>query len=155
MVSADYIVGLTDGEGCFYINLRPPSKYRPQWRVEPHFHLKMRADELPLLREVRDSFGCGTVYFQKEKRVNHAQCYRFTIGNPKEIEEILIPFFQKHPLRSQKKQNFDLFCRVVSLTDGKQRIPDEKVEVVRQLKQKMNHGARPVRENRSPGGNAT
>ena len=44
MLSKEYIVGLTDGEGSFTVYLRPPSrKYQAKhWRVECHYYLKLR-----------------------------------------------------------------------------------------------------------------
>jgi len=33
IVSADYIVGLTDGEGCFYVNTWESSAYKSGWGV--------------------------------------------------------------------------------------------------------------------------
>ena len=107
------------------------------------------------MNEVRDSLGYGRVYRQKEKRINHSECYRLSVSNPNDIREKLIPFFHKHHLKSQKKRNFELFCRIVEMTNCQQRVPIEKVEAIRQLKAEMNHGARPVRESRSPGGNTT
>lgn len=68
-LSEDYIVGLTDGEGCFYVEIRPPNNTHES-RVELHFFIKMREDELPLLLEIKKFFGCGGVYYQKEYRVN-------------------------------------------------------------------------------------
>lgn len=57
MLSPDYIVGLTDGEGSFSIFLHPPRGKRGEntkyYRVEYHYYLKLREDELPLLQEVK------------------------------------------------------------------------------------------------------
>ena len=54
MITADYIVGLTDGEGCFYVNVRPPDKrYRgSKIGIETHFYIKLREDDYSLLKEV-------------------------------------------------------------------------------------------------------
>ena len=49
-LSADYIVGLTDGEGCFYVETRVPNRTHKA-RVEMHFFIKLREDELPLLKK--------------------------------------------------------------------------------------------------------
>ena len=62
-LSADYIVGLTDGEGCFYVGTRPVSITHNS-RVEMHFYIKLREDELSLLRKVQEFFGCGGIYYQ-------------------------------------------------------------------------------------------
>ena len=114
MIHPHYIVGLTEGEGCFYVNIR---ERRPQWTpiVEAHFYLKMQENYRSLLGAVRDTFDCGGVYFQKEKRRNHCHCYRFEINSQKDIEGVLIPFFRKYPLLVPKKRDFEIFCQIVAL----------------------------------------
>ena len=54
-LSADYIVGLTDGEGSFTIYLNPPNKRHGSvnYRVQCRYYIKMREDELPLLEKVK------------------------------------------------------------------------------------------------------
>ena len=153
MVSADYIVGLTDGEGCFYVNVRERnSRWSP--KVETHFYIKLREDNKELLEEVRESFGCGAVYFQKENRPNHSCCYRFEINSQKDIREVLIPFFEKNPLRSPKKNDFGLFRQIVLLVQTNEHKTDEGLKRIRNLRMQMNGWARRMREIRTSGGNA-
>lgn len=40
IVSNDYIVGLTDGEGCFYVNKSNMKAYTSGVRVQLHFQRK-------------------------------------------------------------------------------------------------------------------
>ena len=156
MLSSDYIVGLTDGEGCFYVNIRPPDKrfFRSKYGVETHFYIKMVKDELPLLESVKESFGCGAIYEQKEKRRNHQFCYRYEINAQKDIHQILIPFFDKHQLQSSKRKNYQIFRQIALLVGEKKHKEKRGLEKIRKLKSQMNIGSRPVREIRSPGGNA-
>src|SRR3989344_3334428 len=84
MVSNEYVVGLTDGEGCF--------------------HIKMQEQDRPLLEKVKNTLKCGKVYFQKEVRVNHCQCYRYSVSSQQDISNTIIPFFLKYKL--QKERNY-------------------------------------------------
>src|SRR3990167_1648876 len=156
MISADYIVGLTDGEGCFYIDVRPPDKkyQRVKTGIETHFYIKLREDDFSLLNKVRDFFKCGGVYYQKEKRENHSACYRFGISSQKDIHEVLIPFFDKNPLKSKKSENYLIFRKIaIMVKDGLHR-EERGLRTILQLKSEMNSRARSVREIRSPSGNA-
>lgn len=152
MLSADYIVGLTDGEGCFYVNIRPPDKRfsRSKHGVATHFYLKMREDELRLLEKVKEFFGCGAIYHQKDKRSNHSSCYRYEINAQKDIHKVLIPFFDSYPLQSAKKKNYKIFRKIALMVKNK-RHRDNGLKLIQRLKSQMNLGARPVREIRSPG----
>lgn len=139
IVTADYIVGITDGEGCFYVNLGKSSAYKAGWRVQMHFHLKLQAGDRELLEKINNALHCGNVYFQKEQRKNHTQCYRYSVSAWKDIESILIPFFQKHPLQTASKSaSFAIFCQIADLVRQDLHLTKEGIETIRTLKQSMN-----------------
>jgi hypothetical protein len=156
MISADYIVGLTDGEGCFYVNIRPPDKryQRSKTAIETHFYIKLKENDLPLLNKIKNYFRCGAVYFQKEKRENHSACYRFEINSQKNIHEVLIPFFDKYPLKSEKKKNYYIFRKIALMVKNGLHKEVKGLRKILLLKSQMNSGARLVREIRLPSGNA-
>lgn len=150
MVSADYIVGLTDGEGCFYVLVRPPYNKYGGANVILNFFIKVQASDGEMLEQVKSTLGCGGLYFQKENRPNHSECIRYTVSSHKDIFSVIIPFFQTHPLLGEGKiRNFQLFCKIANLVkDGKHHTKDG-IEQIQLLKSQMNHGARVVRESRS------
>ncbi|MBU4274817.1 LAGLIDADG family homing endonuclease [Patescibacteria group bacterium] len=83
MLSADYIVGITDGEGSFTVYPRPPGGSRggKSYKMECHYYLKLQEDDLIILKKIKEFFGCGTIYFQRDKRENHTDCYRYEINH--------------------------------------------------------------------------
>ena len=147
MISSDYIVGLTDGEGCFYVNIRLPDKRysRSKHGVATHFYLKMKEEELDLLKKVKRFFGYGAIYFQRDKRKNHTSCYRYEINSQRDVHEVLIPFFDTHPLKSSKKRDYLIFRKIAKLVKEKKHREEEGLNKIVKLKSKMNLGARPVR----------
>ncbi|OGF82204.1 hypothetical protein A3B18_04135 [Candidatus Giovannonibacteria bacterium RIFCSPLOWO2_01_FULL_46_13] len=108
-------------------------------RVQMHFHIKMQEKDRPLLEKVKNTLGCGVVYFQKEKRVNHCQCYRYTVHSQKDIVEKIIPFFTKHPLQSvSKRKSFKMFCKIAQLMGNGVHLTKKGIEKIRLLKSQMN-----------------
>lgn len=139
MVSNEYVVGLTDGEGCFYVNVWKSKAYRAGYGVQLHFHLKMQERDRNLLEKVKNTIGCGSVYFQKEQRANHCQCYRYTVSAQRDILNTVIPFFKKHPLQSaSKRANFELFCQIAHLVEQGEHLNSAGLERLRALKALMN-----------------
>lgn len=139
MVSADYIVGLTDGEGCFYVNVHNSPHYGGGARIDLNFHIKMNERDRLLLEKVKNTFDCGNVYFQKEQRKNHTQCYRYTVGSHKDNIGEIIPFFEKHPLQSASKQkSFHAFCKIAKIVETKKHLTESGVKQIRKLKARMN-----------------
>ena len=139
VVSADYVVGLTDGEGCFYVSVASSSKYRARAKVQLNFYIKMQERDRRLLEQVKNRLCCGEVYFQKEKRANHTQCYRYTVGSHRDIIEKIIPFFQQHCLQSVSKQNsFNSFCKIANLVRRQKHLTKSGVKQIHVLKSLMN-----------------
>ena len=138
-VSNDYVAGLTDGEGCFHVNIWNTPSYRAGAGVQMHFHVKMQEQDKALLEKLRNTLKCGKVYFQKEPRANHCQCYRYTVSSGRDIREKIIPFFQKHQLQSpSKRKNFKIFCRVAKLIEKGEHLKKSGLLKIRKLKAKMN-----------------
>lgn len=139
MLSADYIVGLTDGEGSFTIYIRPPNKKQEakNYRVECHYYIKLREDDLPLLKKVNEFFFCGKISFQKDNRLNHRNCYRFEVTNLKGLKEVVIPFFKQNLLQSKKIKDFNLFCKIVKSVLKKKHQTKDGLKKIRQWKSQM------------------
>ena len=142
MVNANYIVGLSDGEGCFYVLLTERNKEKnPKAHImaKSHFYIKLRHDDLLVLEKVREFLGFGFIYFQKEKRKNHLPCYRFEV-NSNEDKLKLINFFKKYPLQSPKKQrDFQIFSEISKMIINQEHFTPEGESKIRQLKALMHH----------------
>src|SRR3989338_4923241 len=111
VLSADYIVGLTVGEGSFTVFLTPTNKKHGSisYRVQCRYYIKMREDELPLLEKVQKFWGCGKLYLQREYRENQRDNYRFEIFNYELLNSVVVPFFKKHSLESKRIKDFEIF----------------------------------------------
>lgn len=104
-----------------------------------HFHIKMQESDRELLEKVRKTLDCGAVYFQKEQRSNHTQCYRYTVSSHAEIFNKIIPFFQQYPLQSlSKRKSFRIFCQIAELLQQQAHLTEEGIKRIRKLKLQMN-----------------
>lgn len=155
-LTEDYIVGLVDGEGSFTFFPRPSQNLRWNNKVEVHLYIKMRADELPLLKKVREFFGHGRISLQRENRPNHSDCYRFEISDLRGIQQLVIPLFQRKPLQStSREKQFKIFCKVVDLLSvRKEKTSKGWKQILKLREQFQTLRTRRVREIRSHGGNA-
>lgn len=139
MLSADYIVGLTDGEGSFTAYIRPPRKEHgaKNYRVECHYYLKLRDDNYSLLKKVKQFFGIGRLSYQRDSRPNHNNCYRYEVTNLEEMTQVVIPFFKKHPLRGDKIRDFKLLQNIVRAVLKKEHQTKRGLEKITQWKLQM------------------
>ena len=140
VVSLDYIVGLTDGEGCFYTLVRPPYNRNGGAMVQLNFSIKVKEEDREMLEMVRNTLECGSVYFQHETRKNHTQCYRYTVNTHRDIFGKIIPFFQKYSLQSNSKQRaFQVFCKIAELVRIGAHHSKIGIDQIQKLKKEMNH----------------
>lgn len=120
-LTPDYIVGLVDGEGSFTVYIRDTDKDHKVKRrvvVEPKFYIKLVERDKDILYSLKEFFGCGSVYFQKDSRPNHQNCYRYEVYNRKDLMETIIPFFKKHELKfDSKRSDFEKFCILIEMID--------------------------------------
>jgi len=141
MLNPDYIVGLVDGEGSFTIYIRNPDVIKTAKRrvlVEPRFYIKLIEKDKDILYELKEFFGCGNVYFQKDTRKNHQNCYRYEVANRGELNKIIIPFFKKNRLKfKSKNKDFEIFCDLMDkINNGDHRTESGLREIYR-IKEKM------------------
>src|SRR3989338_2758664 len=135
IVANEYVVGLTDGEGCFHVNMANFPTYKSGVRVQMHFHIKMQEKDRPLLEKIKNSLKCGEVYFQKEKRANHCQCYRYTVFSQQDISNTIIPFFKKYPLQSvSKRESFEAFAKISRLMGRHEHLTKKGIKKIKLLK---------------------
>ena len=158
MVNASYIVGLTDGEGCFLVQIRNDC------RIILRYFITQRFDNKKLLDKVCQFFKIGYVYrkFQGNDRTKMTFVYEVTKQD--DIQKVIVPFFKKHHLQGVKRKSFTNFAQIAKIVKNRQdtrKLTKSELDKVWHLKLTMNTlhnkprviSARPVREIRSPGGN--
>ena len=141
MLDENYIIGLVDGEGSFSVYVRNPKEKKKTKRrvvVEPRFYLKLQEGDEEILWELKKFFRCGNVYFQRDKRKNHKDCFRYEVANRKDLKEIIIPFFKRYPPKiPSKKKDFEIFCQIMERIERKEHLTKKGLEKIYYLKQKM------------------
>ena len=131
-LNAQWIVGFVDGEGCFHIGINKNSTMTLGVQVLPEFTVVQHQRDEQVLYALKAYFGCGVV------RKNHGTrlCYRVR-GHENLLQRIL-PFFEKHQLKTRKRVDFAKFRKVVLLMEKGEHLTQEGLEKIRQIKTSMN-----------------
>lgn len=141
MLNQNYIIGLIDGEGSFTVYIRNPDERKKiirRTKAEPRFCIKLIEKDKNILYKLKKFFGCGNIYFQKDKRYNHQNCYRYEVTNRSDLENIIIPFFCKYKLRLEsKKKDFKIFCELVKRIKKGEHLTKLGLKNLYKIKQKM------------------
>ena len=131
-LNAQWIVGFVDGEGCFHIGINKNQEMKLGVQVLPEFTVVQHEVDEQVLYALKDYFGCGVV------RKNHGTrlCYRVR-GHENLLNKIL-PFFEKHQLKTRKRVDFAKFRKVVLLMQKGEHLNPDGLEKIRQIKTTMN-----------------
>lgn len=112
-ITTDYIVGFTDGEGCFSLHIVKKSQTRFGFFFTPSFSLSQNTTSRHVLEEIQQVLGCGFV--RKDRKTS-----KYEVRDLNELLEKIIPFFKTNQLRTQKSQDFAIFCEICRLLKNKQ-----------------------------------
>lgn len=107
-LSPQWILGFVDGEGCFHVALHKNPQMALGVQVLPEFTVTQHVRDVAVLYALKSSFGCGVVRPQGDD----VMCYR--VRAHAHLRDIILPFFERHPLKTRKRQAF-LRCRRVVL----------------------------------------
>ena len=131
----NWVSGFTDGEGCFYVKITKSSDVGVGFRTKLRFQLTQHSKDEPLMKTIIQIFNCGKVITRSTG--SHVD---FTVNEFSNITVNVIPFFKKYPLQSQKKWDFEDFCRINELMLNKTHLTEQGLEQIRLIKAKMNKG---------------
>ncbi len=107
-LEAEWVVGFTDGEGCFHVAFNPQPSLRLRWQVLPELRIVQHQRDEQVLLRLQSFFDCGRVV------VNNGDRKELRIRRLEDLARV-VEFFKQHPLRTKKRNDFELFARVVRI----------------------------------------
>ena len=133
-LSADWVVGFVDGEGCFFVGINRQPSMKIGWQVLPEFRVVQHQKDVAILKQLQEFFGFGQI------TTNHGDRKELRIRGLKQLLEV-VAFFRAHPLRTVKRSSFDCFAQVIDMMEDGDHLTEKGLERVRQLASRMNRGA--------------
>lgn len=110
-----WIVGFTDGEGCFSVSIVRNQTSLLGWQVMPEFVITQGEKSLEALRKIKRFFGCGNIFINRRYDNHTENLYRFCIRSLRDINEKVVPFFRKHQLQTAKSEEFKHFAAIMDM----------------------------------------
>ena len=110
-LDANWVVGFTDGEGCFYVGINMHPDMKSGYQVLPEFTVVQHQRDVQLLHALKAFFGCGVV------RKNHGDRMAYRVRSLDHLLKQICPFFVSHPLKSKKNVDFRKFRRICLLME--------------------------------------
>ena len=131
-LNAQWIVGFVDGEGCFHIGINQNPEMKVKVQVLPEFTVVQHQVDEQVLHALKAYFGCGVV------RKNHGTRCSYRVRGQQNLLQKILPFFEKHQLKTRKRVDFAKFRKVILLMEKGEHLTPEGLETIRQIKTSMN-----------------
>lgn len=118
-----WLVGFTDGEGCFGLSIRkrPISIKNGTFYFSKDivFQIALRDDDREIIEKIHDNLKCGKISYSVPRNkwklkeyISHGMV-QFRVASIKEIANIIIPIFDKYPLLTKKRRDYDIWRKAV------------------------------------------
>ena len=143
---AQWIVGFVDGEGTFSVSLIRNATTTLGYQVFPEFVITQGARSVHVLHDVRDYFGCGKVYENRRHDNHRESLYRYVVRSLGDLTTTIVPFFERHQLRTAKRSDFHHFCEVVQMMTERKHLDSASEPLIRSIMDKMNRRASILRD---------
>lgn len=145
-LDAQWIVGFVDGEGCFHVSINPHPEMTAGAQVLPEFTVVQHERDVQVLHALKAYFGCGVV------RRNNGDRMAYRVRGHEHLSKNIVPFFEKHPLKSRKRVDFIKFREVVNLMSRGEHLQADGVDRIRDIAEQMNRKALKIKSDRSGNG---
>lgn len=102
-----YLSGYADGEGCFCVTLSKSERHTFGWEIRPSFSVSQNYDRAEILHLYKQHFGCGSIRPDRSDKT-----LKYEVRSVRDLVEKVIPHFEKYPLLSSKRRDFERFALV-------------------------------------------
>ncbi len=137
-----WIVGFVDGEGCFSISVVRNAGCRLGWQVQHEFSVTQLASSRRALELLIEEFGCGTVIANSRHDDHREQLLRFSVKRRAQLVDVVVPFFEEHPLRTAKRFDFERFASVLRLMEDGAHLTEDGLRHIARETELMNRRQR-------------
>ena len=132
-----YLTGYADGEGCFCVSFNKSGRHKFGWEIRPSFSVSQNGDRSEVLKLFRARFGCGSIRPDRSDKT-----LKYETRCIKDLVERVIPHFERYPLLSSKREDFERFAQICRMMHARNHLTREGFEMVVDLASKVNMGKR-------------
>lgn len=105
-----WIIGFVDGEGCFCVSFNKSASLSRGIEVRPSFSISQNERSRDSIDAFVEYFKGGAVRFSVGDRT-----YKYETRSLTHIRSNVIPFFRQYSFKTNKQNDFLLFCEICDL----------------------------------------
>lgn len=134
-----WLVGFWDGDGSFSV-----IKQKNSWNL--CFQISQSTYNIKLLYYIKEMLGVGSIKIEKNRNL-----VTFRIRDRKNIQEIILPIFEKYPLLSSKNLDYLVFKESCLILENMNLTQEKKNLLIISLKKNLNLLKKDLLNSNTPG----
>lgn len=138
LTTAAWLVGFVDGEGCFSCPIFRNGSMTLGWQVQPSFTVVQGESSRDVLEAMVEYFGCGKVYVNRRHDNHREDLARYHVSRFRDLRDVIVPFFERNPLRTAKRDNFAKFAEIIGLMGLRRHLTVPGLIEIAEIAQTMN-----------------
>ena len=131
-INYNWIAGFISDEGNFLINIRKALDHKIGYSVSLRVSVNQHVRDKLLLKALTNVINCGNIYKHSKDTIV------FMVFKFEDINNKIIPLFNKYKIRGIKSLDYIDFCEVAKLINEKTHLTEQGLEKIRLIKSKMN-----------------
>jgi hypothetical protein len=140
-LNPQFVTGFCDGESSFFVSIFRNKDYKLGWQNQPAFSISLHNKDSALLHKIQSFFGVGKIRVNTNKKM-----LVYSVLSIADLKNVIIPFFNKYPLLTQKRADFELFKLAVEINDRKEHLTIPGLYKLLSIRASMNKGLSKVLE---------
>ncbi len=141
MLEGFYIAGFVDGEGSFHIAFQKRPDLKFGWQAIPEFHISQNFTSREVLEEIQTVLQCGRIK-NNDAAGKRDKTLVYVVRDRDDLLKKVIPFFEKYPLHTVKRKDFEIFRKIVQMIERKEHFDLEGFKIIVTLAFSMNANGR-------------
>lgn len=129
-LQAQWIVGFLDGQGSFHIGIKKNKELQTGFQILPEFVIVQHFRNIKVLYALKTFFGCGVV----RSNSSNGQFYAYKVRDFSQLRDLILPFFEKHKLKTIKRVQFEKFRDVLLVMEKKEHLTELGLLRIREIK---------------------
>ena len=110
-----FLAGFIEGEASFCVSVKKHPQSRFGYLVDPEFFIYQHERGRRILELAKRIFATGRIY----PKPGNETVLVFVIDNRRSLQEKVIPFLDKHLIITGKREEYDVFKKIVTALENK------------------------------------
>jgi len=119
------------GEGNFMVRIIESKTHKLGYQVGLRFRVTQHSKDRLLMENIKSYLNCGIIS-------TRGDIIDYQVTVIKDIQEIIIPFFEKHTIFGVKYEDFQDFKLAAKIISRKEHLTEVGLSSLREIKSKMN-----------------